>query len=288
MNRILVTGATGQLGSAVIETLVKKIPASQISILTRKEEKRVKFQAEGFPAYLGDYDDVDALEKAMAGVDTVLLISAGDEGNRRQQHQNVVNAAQKAGVKNIAYTSRSLKNRATLANKLMVDHFETEDYIIASGLKYAFFRNVLYLDAIPLFIGKQATETGISLPAGDGKVAYALRSEMGEAMAHVLLQEEWENKIYNFNGGKAYSFYDIAAALTELSGKEVKYTAMETTAFEGMMKQRGLPEPVIKKIVAFLTDIKQNQEAEIGNELAIHLGRKPIALKDGLKTLFGL
>ena len=89
---------------------------------------------------------------------------------------------------------------ATLVNKLMVEHFETEDYIIASGLQYTFFRNILYMDAIPQFIGgKVALERGIFLPAGDGKVAFALRSEMGEAMANVLLSEDCSNKIYNFH-----------------------------------------------------------------------------------------
>lgn len=88
------------------------------------------------------------------------------------------------------------------------------------------------MDAIPQFIGRNiALEKGIYLPAGDGKVSFALRSEMGEVMAKVLLNNESENKIYNFTGDKTCSFCDIAAALTELSGKEVKYTNVETSVF---------------------------------------------------------
>jgi NAD(P)H dehydrogenase (quinone) len=210
---LLVTGATGHLGSAVIETLLKKIPTNQISLITRSDQKRAEMERQGFNAYLGSYDNVPALEKAMDGVDTVLLISSGDQGDRMQEHKNVVDTAKKMGVKCIAYTSRSLRDRSTLANKLMVEHFDTEDYIKASGLKYTIFRNILYMDAIPQFIGgKAALERGIFLPAGDGKVAFALRSEMGEAMANVLLNEECENKTYNFTGDKLYSFYDIATA----------------------------------------------------------------------------
>lgn len=289
MNKILVTGATGHLGSSVIETLLKKISSSQISIITRNEEKRVEFQSKGFNAFLGNYDDVGTLENAIAEVDTVLFISGGDQGDMMQEHKNVVDTAMKKGVKCIAYTSRSLRDRTTLVNKLMVRHFETEDYIKASGLKYTFFRNILYMDAIPQFVGgKIALERGIFQPAGDGKVAFALRSEMAEAIANVLLNEECENKIYNFTGDKAYSFYDIATALTELSGKEVKYYDVEITAFEEMMKQRNVPEPLVHKIVDFITDIKHNQEADISNELEIYLGRKPTGLKDGLKIVFGL
>ncbi|MEO6166760.1 MAG: NAD(P)H-binding protein, partial [Chitinophagales bacterium] len=146
MNRILVTGATGHMGRKVLSTLLKKISASQIAIITRKEEKRLAFQSKGFQAYLGDYNDINALEKAMTGVDTVLLISSGDKGDRMQEHRNVVDVAKKLGVKNIAYTSRALQDRTTLQNKLMQDHFNTEDYIKQSGLNYTIFQNALYME----------------------------------------------------------------------------------------------------------------------------------------------
>ncbi len=287
--KILITGAAGHLGNAVIETLLKHISPNQISIITRNEEKRAAFEAKGFNAYLGNYDDVAALEKAMKNVDTVLLISSGDQGDRMQEHKNIVNSAQKMGVKSIAYTSRCLRDRSTLVNQLMVEHFDTEDYIKASGLNYTFFRNILYMDTIPQFIGGNAAfERGIFLPAGDGKVSYALRSEMGEAMANVLLNETCDNKIYNFTGDKVYSFYDIATALSELSGKEVMYNNVEVAQFEGMMKQRNLPDFVIQKIVGFITDIKHNQEAGVFGDLGKALGRKPTSLKDGLKKMFEL
>jgi NAD(P)H dehydrogenase (quinone) len=289
VKKILVTGASGHLGSAVIETLLKKIPSNQISVITRKEEKQKEFQSKNFKAFLGSYDDVASIENAMQGVDTVLLISSGDQGNRMQEHKNVVDAAKKMGVKCIAYTSRCLHDRSSLANKLMVEHFETEDYILASGLKYTFFRNILYMDTIPQFIGGNAAlERGIFLPAGDGKVAFALRSEMGEAMANVLLNEASENEIFNFTGDSVYSFYDIAAALTELSGKEVKYTNVDEVAFAGMMKQRNIPEPAVQKIIDFITDIKHNQEADIYSDLETQLNRTPTGLKEGLKILFQL
>ena len=288
MNKILVTGATGILGSSVIENLLKKIPSKNISILTRNEEKRSAFQSKGFNAYLGDYNDINALEKAMENLDTVLLISSGDQGNRMQEHKNVVDTAKKAGVKNIAYTSRALKDRTTLCNKLMSEHFETEDYIKESGLKYIIFRNALYMDVIPLFVGKQVFETGIFQPAGDGKVAYALRQEQGEAMANVLLNEVCDSQVYKFTASDAYSFYDVANTLTELSGKQVKYTEVEIPAFEEIMKQKGLPDGMIKKNIDFNLDIKNGQEAEVTTDLENKLGRKPVSLKEGLKILFAL
>ena len=289
MNKILVTGATGHLGTSVLETLVKQISPQQINVISRKEENLAAMKAQGFNIFVASYDDVASLERAMQGVDNALLISSGDQGDRMQEHKNVIDTAKKCGVQNITYTSRALRDRTTLANKLMKEHFETEDYIVASGLNYIFFRNALYMDAIPQFIGgNMAIERGIFQPAGDGKVAFALRSEMGEAMANVLLNDNFKNQIYNFTGDKTYSFYDIATALSELSGKTVKYTAIDENTYSEMMQQRNIPTFLIRKILDFITDIKHNQEADIYPDLENALGRKPTNLKEGLKNLFKL
>ena len=288
MKNILVTGATGILGTAFIKSLLKQMQPNQISVITRKEEKRAELEKQGFQAYLGDYNDTTALEKAMNGVDTVLLISSGDQGDRMQEHKNVVNSAKKMKVKNIAYTSRSLVNRERLSNKLMEEHFLTEDYIKQSGLNYIIFQNALYMDTIPVFVGQEVFQKGIFMPAGNGKVAFALREEQAEAMANTMLNEPFENQTYKFTGNEAYSFYDVAKALTELSGKEVKYNAVEVADFKSNMMQKGLPEPMVQKIVDFNVDIKNGQEATVTNELEKKLDRKPTNLKEGLKQLFNL
>ena len=288
MNSILVTGASGHMGTVVLETLLRKLQPGQIHALTRSPEKAAAFRLKGLNAFLGDYNDVPALEQAMQGVDTVLLISAGDAGNRMQEHQNVIDAAVKTGVSQIAYTGRSLQNRETLANKLMEEHFLTEDLIQASGMKYILFQNALYMDAIPLFVGPNVFETGIQLPAGGGKVAYALRSEQAEAIANVLLHEDFQNQTYRFTGSAAYSFYEVAEVLSRLSGKEVQYHAPDVNTFEAALRERGLPEAAIQKIASFNADIKAGQEATVTRDLAAQLGRAPADLETGLKALYNL
>jgi len=193
----------------------------------------------------------------------------------------------KCGVKNIAYTSRTLQDRTTLQNKLMHDHFDTEDYIKQSGLNYTIFQNGLYMEFLQFFVNKDHIEKAIFLPVGDGKVAFKLRANQAEAMANVLLNEEFENKTYQFTNNETYTFYDVANVLSELSGKNIKYTPVELTLFEETLKQRGLPDVVIKKMGGFLLDIKANQEAVVSNDLENKLGRKPATLKEGLKVLFG-
>lgn len=285
---ILVTGANGQLGTAVVQNLLKKTSASQVAALVRDESKASALKEQGVDIRVGNYDDTASLNDAMQGIETVLLIAGTDEENRLRQHQNAVNAAKKARVECIAYTSRTLKDRNMLANKLMKGHFQTEDYIKECGLNYAIFRNVLYMDTLPQFVGGKVFDTGINLPVDQGRVPFALRSEMGEAIANALLESDRDNRIYKLTGNESYSFGNVAAALTDLSGKEVVYTPIEKTAFEAQMKERGVPEMMIERVTGFLTDIKNGQEDEVSSDLENFLGRKPASLRKGLKALFNL
>jgi NAD(P)H dehydrogenase (quinone) len=286
---ILITGATGQLGTGVIEQLLKNIPSSQIAGLVRDESKAAYLKAKGVGIRIGDYDDLDALEQAMQDIDKVLLIAGTDEEKRLQQHKNVMDAARKAGVKCVAFTSRTLNDKGKLVNRLMDSYFDTEDYLKASGLDYAIFRNVLYMDTLPQFVGGgKVFESGIYVPAGEGKVPFALRSEMGEGIANVLAMGDCQNRTYEFTGSETYTFQDIAATLTELSGKDVTYTSPEKVDFEAQMKERGLPDVMIERITGFISDIKNGQESEVSPDLENALGRKPATLKVGLKNLFKL
>ena len=284
---ILITGATGQLGRIVVEHLTNKIGADRVAALVRDENKAADFKEKGVTLCAGNYDDTASLDRAMQGVNQVLLIS-GTEKDRIQQHRNVVDAAKRAGVGLIAYTSRAVKDQ-DISNPLMAVHFETEDYIRSSGLPYALLRNALYMDVIPLYVGgEKVFETGIHLPAGDGKVSFALRSELGEATANLLAEEGPKSQVYELTAGEAWSYYDVADALTALSGREVKYAPIEQPEFEARMRERGVPEPVIQISQYFHGEVRKGLLAEVSPEMERLLGRKPASLKDGLKVLFGL
>lgn len=264
---ILVTGATGHLGSATVEHLLKKTDGKNILAFARDENKANPLKEKGIEVRIGTFDDTDSLDKAMQGVEKVLLISGNDQ-NRLQQHKNVVDAAKKAGVKFIAYTGVALKDVETSAIKSFMDsHFQTEEYIKESGLPFTILRNTLYTDGIPFLAGEKLLETGINLPAGQGKVAYALRNEMGEAAANVLLQNKHEHKVYEITGSEMYSYEDVAKELSSLSGKTVNYNDVDTTAFHEQLKQHGVPEAFIFFIAGFAEDIKNKQYEIATNDL---------------------
>lgn len=285
---ILITGATGKLGKKVIQTLLKKIPAKTIVAFVRDEQKAMDFKTVGVQIRIGDYDNISSIESAMQGIEKVLLISGGNASNIVQQHKNVIDAAKKAGVSMFAYTGRALKDRATLTSKFIDTHFQTDELVMASGMNYILFRNILYMDSLLFTVGTNVTETGINLPTGNGRVAFALRSELGEAIANVLSTENQSNKIYNFTGTQSYSFDDIASTLTELTGKPVKYNSVEPETFLGILKERGVPVQIAHHVLDSMIDIKNGQEDVVTTDLENTLGRKPATLREGLKILFNL
>lgn len=286
---ILVTGATGHLGHAVVQQLLTKTSANNIAVLARDANKATDYAAKGISVRIGDFNDIASLAEATKGIEKVLLISGLDPVNRYQQHKNVVDAAQKNGVKRIGYTGVSMESLATSDNQfLMQSHFQTEDYIKESGLAYTFYRNSLYTDTILFFAGEKAMETGIFLPTGSGKVSFALRREIGEAIANDLLATYTENRIYEITGAEASSYEEVAHILTQLSGKQVAFVDANETAYMEQLKQYQVPDEYIQVLSCFSKDIKNNQHSRVTDDLKKLLGREPLNLRSSLKELYSL
>jgi NAD(P)H dehydrogenase (quinone) len=285
---ILVTGATGHLGSAAISHLLKNTAANNIVAFARDENKANRLKEKGIEVRIGTYDDISSLDRAMQGVKKVLLISSNGP-NRLQQHKNVVAAAKKEGIKHISFTTVALKDMKTAAIRpYMGDLYQTEDYIKESGLIYTVLRNTLYMGGTPLFGGEKIINTGIYLPTGNGKVPFALRREMGEAAANTLLQNGHENQTYEITGSDLYSYGDVAHELSALSGKTVNYADVDPVTFPTQLKEFGLPEIVVLLVTGFSADVKNHQFEIVTKDLEKLLGRKPASLKEGLKEIFNL
>ncbi len=285
---ILVAGATGKLGSAVVSQLLKNTTPDNIVAFARDENKANHLKEKGIEVRMGNYDDISSLDQGMKGIEKILLIS-GNGPTRLQQHKNVIDAAKKAGVKHIIFTSIALKDMNTAALKpLMGDLYQAEGYIKESGLTYTVLRNSLYTGATPLFSGAKVIETGILLPTGNGKVPFALRREMGEAAANVILQNGHENKTYQITAGDLYSYGDVAKELSSLSGRTVNYADADPVAFPTQLKEFGLPEIVVLLVTSFSADIKNHQFEIVTKDLEKLLGRKPASLKESLKKVFDL
>lgn len=285
---ILVTGATGHLGRATINFLLKKVPANQISALVRSEDKGAEFKEKGITVQIGDYTDYNSMVKAFAGTDKLFLISSNDlEGDRAAQHINAIKAAKEAGVQHIVYTGfdRKESDHSALA-ELEDAHKKTADYLKTSGLRYTVLDNNLYADVLPQFLGEKVLETGVFFPAGFGKVPFATRMDMAEASATLLASNAYQENAYPFASDEVYSFDDVAKILSELSGKEVPYLNPTKENFIKQMKGFGVPEIAAGFMADFGEAIANDELDTKRTVLPELLGRKPTSLKDYLKSLY--
>lgn len=285
---ILITGATGHLGKATIDFLLKKVPANQISALVRDESKALDLKEKGINIKIGNYHDPESLIKAFTGVDTLLLISSSDFNNRLQQQINAVNSAKEAGIKHILYTSVGIKSWENSGIQFVIDdHFKTSEKIKESGLKYTLLNNTLYSDVLPMFLGQNVLETGVFLPAGDGKVPFATRLDMSEATANILSDiQNHENKEYLISSNRLYSINDVATYLSELSGKTINYIDADEKVFVDTLTKLGVPQEYVGLTASFSKAIKNKEFELYDNTLATLLGREETSLKDYLKSVF--
>ncbi|RWW91804.1 SDR family oxidoreductase [Flavobacterium cerinum] len=285
---ILVTGASGNLGSSVIENLLKQVPANTISVLQRNPGKAKSFEEKNIKVHIGDYTHKESILKALQGVKKLLLISSSGQ-DALQDHKNVIDAAMESGISHIYYTGGALnKNvKESLLGPLADSYITTEKYIIESGLTYTIFQNGLYAETIPFFIGEQVLENGIYFPAGTGKASFAKRAEMGEAIANVLASEGHENKIYITTALPSHSFLEIAQIISELSNKEITYHDPDPKDFENKLKEYGLQDDDIFYSSILAAIIKNDEYNITTSDLEKLLGRKPTDLKSFLtETLF--
>lgn len=285
---ILVTGATGNLGSSVIEQLQKNISKEQFIATSSSDSGVDKLNKKGFKARIANFDNINTLNEAFKGIDKLLLISTMAQ-NRFEQHKNVIDAAKNQGVKHIIYTSLAIKDINTSGVKdLMISHFETEDYIKSSGLTYTILRNTMYADALGQILGENALNQDINLPAGDGKVPFVLRREMGEGIANLLIQDGHEDKVYAITGSKQFGLNEIAEVLTEISNSKINYNNISSADFNAFLESIGFPEFAIYLHSGTIVDIKSTQYEITDTTLEKLLGRPTASIKDFLKEVFNI
>ncbi|WP_292050638.1 MULTISPECIES: SDR family oxidoreductase [unclassified Brevundimonas] len=280
---ILVSGATGQLGRATVHHLTRLGAKDKLAVLARDPSKAGDYAAQGIDVRQGDFDKPAELGRAFAGIDTLFFVSAAAP-NRSEQQPAVVDAAKAAGVRNIVYTGVAMRDVASAATaKEMIAHIHTEDHIRASGLGHTLLRNTIYADVIPQFAGPALLGEGIRLPVGDGKAAFALRDELGEAAARVLLNDQHTGQTYQLTGPQAVSFGDIADALSDITGRPIPFHDIAPSVLAQQLKAFGVDDYMAGLILGTLEDIRSGQYDIVTDDLQTLLGRPPLALK----TLLG-
>lgn len=281
--KIGITGATGQFGSLVMKTLLQSVPAEELVVSVRNPEKASDLKARGVEVRHGDFDKPETLDVAFAGVDRLLIVSAdGDNDTRIRQHKAAVDAAVKAGVGFIAYTSVGLADKSELF--LAEVHRITEEAIRATGIPYCFLRNNWYLEnEIGSIHGVLAGAPWVT-SAGEGKVGWATREDYAEAAANVLTDEGHENTIYELSG-KPLTQQELTQIFSSVIGKEIKVMQVDDETYASIMSQAGVPEAALPNVVAIQRSIREGWLDIESGDLEKLLKRPVTPLADGIRNM---
>jgi NAD(P)H dehydrogenase (quinone) len=281
---IAITGATGKLGRLVVNKLKSKAPAAQIVALVRTPAKAADL---GVPVRQADYSKPDTLERALAGIETLLLVSSNEIGQRKAQHRNVIEAAKKAGVQWIVYTS--LLHADTSAIKALADeHLATEADLKASGVPYTILRNGWYTENYTGSIPGAIAGGAFLGSAGNAKISSAPRADYAEAAVAVLTGEGHKGKTYELAGDQAYTLSDLAAEISRQTGKAIPYKNLPEAEYAAALTGFGLPAPAAQAYALFDTGAAQGALFDEERQLSKLIGRPttPLAtsVADALKA----
>ncbi|MBQ0347625.1 SDR family oxidoreductase [Citrobacter freundii] len=280
---IAITGATGQLGQHVIESLLKTVPASQIVAIVRNPAKATALSQQGITVRQADYSDEAAFTTALQGIDKLLLISSSEVGQRAPQHRNVINAAKAAHVKFIAYTS--LLHADTSPLGLADEHVATEQMLAESGIAYALLRNGWYTENY-LASAPAALEHGVFIGAADeGKIASATRADYAAAAARVISEDGHAGKTYELAGDAGWTLSQLAAELTKQSGKKVVYQNLSEADFAAALKGVGLPAGLADMLADSDTGASKGGLFDDSHTLSKLIGRPTTSLADSVKGI---
>ncbi|HCR9768687.1 TPA: SDR family oxidoreductase [Citrobacter koseri] len=280
---IAITGATGQLGQHVIDTLLKTVPASQIAAIVRNPAKADALTRLGVTVRQADYSDEAAFTAALQGIDRLLLISSSEVGQRATQHHNVINAAIAANVKFIAYTSLLHADRSPLG--LHVEHVETEKMLADSGIPYALLRNGWYTENY-LASAPAALEHGVFIgAAGEGKIASATRADYAAAAARVISEEGHAGKVYELAGDEGWTLSQLAAELAKQSGKKVVYQNLSEADFAAALKGVGLPAGLADMLADSDAGAAKGGLFDDSHTLSALIGRPTTSLAESVKSI---
>ncbi len=275
-----ITGATGQLGQLVVEQLKKKIPAGDIVALVRSPAKAAPL---GIAAREADYTRPETLAKALPGIDTLMLISGSDIGQREAQHRAIIEAARKAGVKWIVYTSILDADKSVV--DLAAEHRATEALLKASGIPVTLLRHGWYNENFANSILGAVAGGTLYGSAGDGKISAASRADFAAGIVAVLTGKDQQGKVYELGGDNAFSLADLAAEISRQSGKTIPYKNIPEADYAAALASHGVPEGFAKLIAGWDTATSKGALFTTRRDLSTLIGRPTTPLAETVKAV---
>ncbi|WP_067837573.1 NAD(P)H-binding protein [Amphibacillus sediminis] len=287
MGKLILTGIDGNLGSHAAEYLLNLVDKDQVIFCSYNAEALKPYADQGIETHVTNFNSTQGLTEAFAGADKLALISMPFVGKKRQRaHQNVVDSAKAAGVKQIIYTS--LVNAGDESNPSVekLDHIFTENYVKGVGLDYIFLRNSQYAEAmISNYFTYVKGDGVLKNSQGNGKMAYISRKDCAKAIAHALLSDTYHQAILNINGPELLTISDFIEIGNNITGHQVIYKEITDEENYAIFDAMGVPRTTDG-------EFKEGSEAPFSSEgmvtfaQAIRLGKMD-NFTDDFKKLTG-
>ncbi|QKY71185.1 SDR family oxidoreductase [Lentibacillus sp. CBA3610] len=266
---ILVTGATGQIGSKVVQNLLKMgVP---VRAFVRDEKTFDDFEDSSLEVVTGTFEDTQSIERAVEGVDQ-LFLAARDNPNQVAQHENVIKVAERCGVKHAVKLSAfgSSKNSPIA---LMRWHAETEGQLRNSKLSWTFLRPFLFMQNL-LRSGKSvATRDTFSAPMGSDKFALVDIRDIAEVAAKVLKDGNHSSKVYTLTGPSAVSYYEAAEYLSSILKRSIKYKPVSQEEFYQKLLSEGTPSWRAHDLAYIVQAYPDDKKNLVTNDINLLLNR---------------
>jgi NAD(P)H dehydrogenase (quinone) len=280
--KIGITGATGQLGRLVVTKLKDKVQADSIVALVRSKAKAADL---GVEAREADYTRPETLERALEGIETLLLISGSEVGQRAAQHRNVIEAAKKARVQWIVYTSLLHADRSAIS--LAEEHRATEADLATSGIPFTILRNGWYTENYTGSVAGALAGGAFIGSAGDGEISSAARADFAEAAVTVLTGQGHEGKVYELAGDEAYTLSDLATEISRQSGKNIPFKNLSQADYAAALAGFGLPVGLAQAIAGWDVAASQGALQDTSRQLSALIGRPttpmPVSVGEALR-----
>jgi NAD(P)H dehydrogenase (quinone) len=284
---IIVTGANGQLGRAVTERLLERIPAGQIGVSVRDPERARGLEEQGVRVRRGDFTDPASLAHAFEGASKVLIVSTDSTGEAAvRHHRAAIEAAAAAGAKRILYTSHIGSNPSS-SFPPMSDHAATEAVLRDCGIPFTALRNGFYASSAMMLLGG-ALETGELVAPEDGPVAWTAHADLAEAAALALTEEGLDGVTPALTGPEAIDMAGIAAITTQLTGRPIRRVVVSDADYRAGLLAQGLPEPTADLLLGLFAASRQGQFAPADPTLARLLGRPTMTLANGAISILDI
>ncbi|MCW2963210.1 MAG: NAD(P)-dependent oxidoreductase [Actinomycetia bacterium] len=281
---IVVTGASGQLGRLVVQELLERVSPAEVVLVSRRPESLRDLGDRGLAVRSGDFDEPASLVEAFEGAQRVLVISSGlnNLGRRIDQHRAAIEAAAAAGAQHVVYTSISNPAEGNPQRVVSDESRATEELLRSSGPAWTILRNGSYSE-VQVPPGSLAVAHGkMYTNAGNGLVAPVSRRDCAAAAAAVLTDGGHEGKTYDITGPDRLSQQDLAALLSEVSGRAVKVHNVTDRILGWGLTKSGFPKPIAREIVEFGKAIREGYYDVVESDVEQLTGRAPRPLRDVL------